>query len=139
MDPIYGYQVTNVEAQTAAPTSLLHWTRRMIEVRKANVAFGRGEFTDLGGSNPSVLSFLREHHGPDGSDVVLCVNNLSRFPQPVELDLRRFDGYRPVELLGGVEFPAIGELPYLLTVAGHGFFWFRLDRAASTAAGPVGG
>jgi maltose alpha-D-glucosyltransferase/alpha-amylase len=136
MDPVYGYQVTNVEAQTASPTSLLHFTRRMIEVRKANYAFGLGEFIDLGGSNPSVLSFLREFHGTEGSDIVLCVNNLSRFPQPVELDLRRFDGYRPVELLGGVEFPAIGELPYLLTVAGHGHFWFRLDPAPAAAAGP---
>ncbi len=131
MDPIYGYQVTNVEAQMAAPTSLLHFTRRMIEVRKANPAFGLGTFTDLGGSNPSVLSFLREYSPNPGeaqsADIVLCVNNLSRFAQPVELDLRRFEGYRPVELLGGVAFPLIGELPYLLTAAPHGSYWFRLD------------
>jgi maltose alpha-D-glucosyltransferase/alpha-amylase len=127
MDPIYGYQVTNVEAQMASPTSLLHFTRRMIEVRKANPAFGLGSFTDLGGSNPSVLSFLREYDGEHGCDVVLCVNNLSRFAQPVELDLRRFEGYRPVELLGGVAFPLIGELPYLLTAPPHGSYWFRLD------------
>jgi maltose alpha-D-glucosyltransferase/alpha-amylase len=69
-----------------------------------------------------VLTYLREF----GDDVVLCVNNLSRFPQPVELDLRRFLGAHPVELLGGVRFPAIGELPYLLTLSGHGFYWFRL-------------
>jgi maltose alpha-D-glucosyltransferase/alpha-amylase len=122
MDPIYGYQVTNVEAQLENTTSLLHWTRRMIEVRKQNPAFGRGTFLDFGGSNPSVLTFLREF----GDDLVLCVNNLSRFPQPVELDLRRYEGYRPIELLGGVEFPRIGELPYFLTLAGHGFYWFRL-------------
>jgi maltose alpha-D-glucosyltransferase/alpha-amylase len=135
MDPVYGYQVTNVEAQMQAPSSLLHWTRRMIEVRKANIAFGLGSFTDLGGSNPSVLSFIREHTGPDGRDIVLCVNNLSRFAQPVELDLRPYEGYRPTELLGGVEFPAIGELPYLLTLAGHGFYWLRLNPPAE-AAGP---
>jgi len=127
MDPVYGYQVTNVEAQMATPTSLLHFTRRMIEVRKANLAFGLGSFTDLGGSNPSVLSFLREYDGPECSDIVLCVNNLSRFAQPVELDLRRFEGYQPVELLGGVAFPLIGELPYLLTAPPHGSYWFRLD------------
>ncbi|GAA0632967.1 maltose alpha-D-glucosyltransferase [Sporichthya brevicatena] len=131
MDPIYGYQVTNVEAQMASPTSLLHFTRRMIEVRKANPAFGLGTFTDLGGSNPSVLSFLREYcpdpENPTRCDIVLCVNNLSRFAQPVELDLRRFEGYRPVELLGGVAFPLIGELPYLLTAPPHGSYWFRLD------------
>ncbi|MEN3359094.1 MAG: maltose alpha-D-glucosyltransferase / alpha-amylase [Mycobacteriales bacterium] len=124
MDSIYGYQVTNVEAQTRNTSSLLHWTRRMIQVRKANPAFGLGTFTDLGGSNPSVLSYVREF----GDDIVLCVNNLSRFPQPVELDLRRWEGVEPIELLGGSRFPRIGELPYLLTLAGHGFYWFRLPR-----------
>src|SRR6266540_3569460 len=117
MDPVYGYQVTNVEAQLENTTSLLHWTRRMIEVRKQNPAFGLGTFLDFGGSNPSVLTFLREF----GDDLVFCVNNLSRFPQPVELDLRAYEGFRPIELLGGVEFPRIGELPYFLTLAGHGF------------------
>ncbi|HEX7188851.1 MAG TPA: maltose alpha-D-glucosyltransferase [Actinomycetes bacterium] len=123
MDPIYGHQVTSVEAQLASSTSLLHWTRRMIEVRKQNPAFGLGTWEDLGGSNPSVLSFVRVF----GDDIVLCVNNLSRFPQPVELDLRRWEGYFPIELQGTVHFPQIGELPYLLTLAGHGFYWFRLS------------
>lgn len=122
MDAVYGYQVTNVEAQLANNSSLLHWTRRMIEVRKQNHAFGLGDFTDLGGSNPTVLSYVRTF----GEDTVLCVNNLSRFPQPVELDLRRFEGMQPIELLGGVRFPLIGELPYLLTLGSHGFYWFRL-------------
>jgi len=122
MDPVHGYQVTNVEAQLTSTTSFLHWTRRMISARKENPAFGLGTFADLGGSNPSVLSYLREF----GDDIVLCVNNLSRFAQPVELDLRPWEGCRLVELLGGVEFPTIGELPYLLTLAGHGFLWFRI-------------
>jgi maltose alpha-D-glucosyltransferase / alpha-amylase len=123
MDPIYGHQVTSVEANLASSTSFLHWTRRMIEVRKQNPAFGLGTWQDLGGSNPSVLSFIRSF----GDDIVLCVNNLSRFPQPVELDLRSWQHFRPVELLGTVPFPLIGELPYLLTIAGHGFYWFRLS------------
>jgi maltose alpha-D-glucosyltransferase/alpha-amylase len=122
MDPVYGYQVTNVEAQFSSTTSLLHWTRSMIRVRKENPAFGLGTFDDIGGSNPSVMSFLRAF----GDDIVLCINNLSRFAQPVELDLRKWEGWRPVELLGGAEFPTIGELPYLVTLAGHGFYWFRL-------------
>ena len=95
----------------------------MIEVRKQNPAFGLGTWQDLGGSNPTVLSFIRAF----GDDIVLCVNNLSRFPQPVELDLRSWQHYRPIELLGTVQFPLIGELPYLLTIAGHGFYWFRLS------------
>ena len=122
MDSVYGYQVTNVEGQSRTTSSLLHWTRKMLHLRRANPAFGLGEFIDVGGSNPSVLSFVRQF----GDDVVLCVNNLSRFPQPVELDLRRWEGWQPTELTGGVPFPAIGELPYMLSVGNHGFYWFGL-------------
>ena len=122
MDPVYGYQAVNVEAEMENASSLLHWTRRMIQTRKQHPCFGMGTFTDLGGSNPSVLSYVREF----GDDVVLCVNNLSRFPQPIELDLRQWQGVEPIELLGGVHFPTIGELPYLLTLGAHGFYWFRL-------------
>ncbi|HZK36117.1 MAG TPA: maltose alpha-D-glucosyltransferase, partial [Aeromicrobium sp.] len=125
MDPVFGYQAVNVEAQTQDRSSLLHWTRRMINIRKQHPAFGLGDFADLGGSNPSVLSYVRTH----GNDVMLCVNNLSRFPQPVELDLSDYEGINPIEMFGGVEFPAIGQLPYLLTLAGHGFYWFRLRGA----------
>ena len=121
-DPVYGYQVTNVEAQLRSSSSLLHWTKRMLEVRKEHPAFGLGEFRDVGGSNPSVLAFLRTF----GDDIMLCVNNLSRFPQPTELDLSDFEGRRPIELTGGVEFPRIGELPYLLTLSSHSFIWLRL-------------
>jgi maltose alpha-D-glucosyltransferase/alpha-amylase len=123
MDPVYGYQVINVEAQMRNSTSLLQWTRRMIDVRKRHPTFGMGSYEELPASNPSVLAFVREF----GDDVVLCVNNLSRFAQPVELDLRRFEGRTPVELVGGVHFPRVGELPYLLTLPGHGFYWFQLS------------
>ena len=144
MDPIYGYQSLNVEAQQRTPQSLLHWTRRMIEIRKRHPVFGLGAYEELTSSNPSVLAFVREYdaagmmaaqrllaeHGiaweHDADDRILCVNNLSRFPQPVELDLRRFMGVTPVECMGGVTFPRIGELPYLLTLPGHGFYWFQL-------------
>jgi maltose alpha-D-glucosyltransferase/alpha-amylase len=132
MDPIYGYQALNVEAQQRNPGSLLHWTKRMIEIRKRHPVFGLGGFEELNSSNPSVLAFVREYTGPvelegvDLSDHILCVNNLSRFPQPVELDLRRFKGITPVECMGGVIFPPIGDLPYLLTLPGHGFYWFQL-------------
>ncbi|MGW3294523.1 maltose alpha-D-glucosyltransferase [Streptomyces xiamenensis] len=124
MDPVHGYQVTNVEAAMSSPSSLLHWTRRMVEIRKQNPAFGLGTYAELPSSNPSVLAFLREH----GDDLVLCVHNFSRFSQPTELDLRMWEGRHPVELIGGVRFPAIGSLPYLLTLAGHGFYWFRLRQ-----------
>ncbi|TNC29715.1 maltose alpha-D-glucosyltransferase [Amycolatopsis alkalitolerans] len=140
MDPIYGYQAINVEAQRDAASSLLNWTRRMIEVRKQHHAFAEGEFIELGGSNPSVLAYKRTWMRPDGQlDVVLCVNNLSRFPQPVELNLAEHEGCTPMELTGGVSFPDIGELPYLLTLPGHGFYWFQLldeDAKARRGDGP---
>ena len=130
MDPIYGYQALNVEAQQNNSGSLLHWTKRMIEIRKRHPVFGLGRFEELSSSNPSVLAFVRELSEPgagtDGADQILCVNNLSRFPQPVELDLRRFKGVIPVECMGGVPFPPIGEFSYLLTLPGHGFYWFQL-------------
>ena len=135
-DPVYGYQSVNVEAQLENTSSLLHWTRRLVHARRRHPAFGLGDFVDLGGSNPSVLSYIREHRGDDDRDVILCVNNLSRFPQPVELDLRQWEGMVPVELLGGVPFPAVGELPYLLTLGGYGFLWLRLTEP--TTAGVEG-
>jgi len=142
MDPIYGYQALNVEAEERNGGSLLHWTKRMIEIRKRHPVFGQGGYEELNSSNPSVLAFVREYQHPaaeasghdpdpesDQTDMVLCVNNLSRFPQPVELDLRRFEGISPVECMGGVVFPSIGELSYLLTLPGHGFYWFQLPPA----------
>ncbi|MGH3870200.1 MAG: maltose alpha-D-glucosyltransferase [Pseudonocardiaceae bacterium] len=122
MDPVYGYQAVNVEAQSNSAQSLLNWTRRMIQVRHAHPAFGLGDFTELGSSNPTVLAYRRHH----ADDLMICVNNLSRFPQPVELDLSEHEGGVPVELTGGAHFPPIGELPYLLTLPGHGFYWFQI-------------
>ncbi len=123
LDPVYGYQALNVEAQMRSSSSLLNWTRKIIHVRKEHPVFGMGSYEELGSSNPSVLAFVREF----GDDKVLCVNNLSRFPQPVELDLRRFEGMVPVELTGLVRFPRVGDLPYLLSLPGHGFMWFGLQ------------
>ena len=126
-DPIYGYQSVNVEAQRDSNTSLLNWTRTMLAVRRRHDAFAVGSFRELGGSNPSVLAYVREADG----DVVMCVNNLSRFPQPIELNLQHYSGYIPVEMTGYVEFPPIGQLPYLLTLPGHGFYWFQLRAPSS--------
>jgi maltose alpha-D-glucosyltransferase/alpha-amylase len=121
-DPVYGYQSINVEAQRGSSTSVLNWTRTMLAVRRRHEAFAIGTFHELGGSNPSILAFQRV----TASDVVLCVNNLSRFPQPIELNLQQWAGYRPIELTGRVRFPRIGQRPYLLTLPGHGFYWFQL-------------
>jgi maltose alpha-D-glucosyltransferase/alpha-amylase len=137
-DPVYGFQSVNVEAQLNNTSSLLHWTRRMLQVRREHPAFGLGDFNELGSSNPSVLAYLRHLPGSDevSEDLVICVNNLSRFPQPVELNLSEHAGRVPVELTGGVRFPAIGELPYLLTLPGHGFYWFQLTSELDEGESP---
>jgi len=122
MDPVYGYQALNVEGELRDPSSLLHWLQRMLQVRKRHPLFGIGSFDVLSAENPSVLAYVREWE----DDVVLCVNNLSRFAQPVELSLQRFEGRTPIELLGRVPFPRIGELPYLLTLGPYGFYWFQI-------------
>jgi maltose alpha-D-glucosyltransferase/alpha-amylase len=85
-----------------------------------------GTFRELGGSNPSVLAYVRELDRDGEADAVVCVNNLSRFPQPIELNLQQWSGYSPVEMTGHVEFPPIGQLPYMFTLPGHGFYWFQL-------------
>ncbi len=122
MDPLYGYEAVNVEAQTRDPGSLLSWMKRMLAVRKTSHAFGRGKLTFLRPGNRKVLAYLREL----GDEAILCVANLGRSAQPAELDLSRFKGRVPLELLGRTPFPPIGELPYMLTLPAHSFYWFRL-------------
>ena len=126
MDPIYGFDAVNVEAQQRDPSSLLNWMRRMINVRQAHRAFGRGTLRLLYPRNRKILAYLRESDG----DRILCVANLSRSAQAVELDLSEFRGHVPVEVLGRSPFPPVGELPYLLTLPGHGFYWFVLAEEA---------
>ncbi len=122
MDSVYGYAAVNVEAQLRDPASLLHWMKQLLAVRASSQAFGRGRLAFLKPGNRKVLAYLREL----GDDAILCVANVARSAQPVELDLRRFRGRVPVEMLGRTAFPPIGELPYLLTLPAHGFYWFRL-------------
>jgi maltose alpha-D-glucosyltransferase / alpha-amylase len=129
VDPPYGYHTINVDAQERTPTSLLRWMRRLIGVRKAQKAFGRGTQEFLHPVNKRVLVFLRRYE----NEIVLCVNNLSRYAQPVEVDLREFSGLVPVELWSCEAFPTIGDLPYFFTMAPHGFLWFRLVRPEDVA------
>jgi len=126
MDPVYGFQALNVEAQRRDPGSFLHWTRRILEVRKRHRdVFGTGSLEVLDVENPAVLAYVRRL----GGESLLCVNNLSRFPRAAELHLGPFEGLRPVELFGLSVFPRISTLPYVITLAEHGFFWFRLTEA----------
>jgi maltose alpha-D-glucosyltransferase / alpha-amylase len=127
VDPVYGYQAINVEAQLRTPTSLLNWMRRIIHIRKRYKAFGRGSLRFLHPENPRILAYIREYE----QEKLLIVNNLSRFAQPVEMDLREFAGCVPVELFGETPFPRIGEWPYMLSLGPHGFLWFRLESAGA--------
>jgi maltose alpha-D-glucosyltransferase/alpha-amylase len=127
MDPVYGYQSINVEAQERSPFSLLNWMKRMIGLRKQFKVFGRGSIEFLPSENRKVLAYLRKYE----DDQIVCVANLARSVQPVELDLARFKGMTPVEMLGLTEFPPIGELPYFLTLPGYAFYWFRLQQSPS--------
>ncbi|UYN97784.1 MAG: maltose alpha-D-glucosyltransferase [Enhydrobacter sp.] len=122
MDSLYGYEIVNVEAQTRDPHSLLNWMRRMLSVRRTHLAFGRGTLRFLYPKNRKIFAFLREHQG----ETILCVANVSRTPQAVELDLSEFTGRVPIELNGGSLFPPIGQLTYLLTLPPYGFYWFVL-------------
>jgi maltose alpha-D-glucosyltransferase/alpha-amylase len=123
-DPVYGYQVINVESQQGDPSSLLNWTRRMIAVRKQHPAFGRGTMTLLYPRNRKVLTYVRETE----NEKVLCVANLSRTAQAVEIDLSRYKGAVPIELTGRSPFPPVGDLPYMLTLPAFGFYWFLLTE-----------
>jgi maltose alpha-D-glucosyltransferase/alpha-amylase len=124
MDPVYGYESVNVEAQSRSLSSLLSATKRLISVRKSTPAFGRGTMTFIRPINRSVLAYVRQH----GDEAILCVANLSRSAQATELDLSAWKGRIPLEMLGRTHFPAIGELPYMVTLAPYGFYWFQLQE-----------
>jgi maltose alpha-D-glucosyltransferase/alpha-amylase len=124
LNPVYGYPAVNVERQRRSQHSLLSWMRRIVQVRKSTSIFGRGSMEILYPANHRVLAYLRQL----GEETVLVVNNLSASAQAVELDLSRFKGNILVEMFGRNIFPRVSELPYLLTLGPHQFYWFRLRR-----------
>jgi maltose alpha-D-glucosyltransferase / alpha-amylase len=124
MDPVWGYEAINVEAQQSDPSSLLNWMRNMIALRKIFKVFGRGTLELLNPPNRKVLAYLRRYE----DEQVLCIANLSRFSQPVELDLAELEGTTPVEMLGYVPFPKIERQPYRLSLGPYGFLWLELAR-----------
>jgi maltose alpha-D-glucosyltransferase/alpha-amylase len=129
MDPVWGYQALNVEAQQSDPSSLLNWMRNMIALRKLFGVFGRGNLEFLAPLNRKILAYVRRF----GDERILCVTNLSRYAQPVDLDLAEFAGQTPIEMLGYVEFPRITAEPYRLTLGPYGFFWLELHETPESA------
>jgi maltose alpha-D-glucosyltransferase/alpha-amylase len=124
MDPVYGYQAVNIEAQLRTPTSLLRWLRRFIAMRKEHPVFGMGSYEPLKTDNHRIFAHVRRFE----DDIALCVHNMARSAQAVQLDLSEFQGRFPEEMFGRTRFPQIGELNYLLTLAPRGFFWFLLKQ-----------
>ena len=122
MDPVYGYQAVNVEAQLRTPTSVLRWLHRFIALRKEHPVFGLGTYEPLQSDNSKIFAHIRRFE----EDIVLCVHNVARSAQAVQLDLSEYKKLIPEEMFGRTRFPAVGELPYLLTLAPRGFFWFQL-------------
>jgi maltose alpha-D-glucosyltransferase/alpha-amylase len=136
MDPVYGYEAVNVEAQSRSLASQLSWTKRLIAVRKSSKLFGRGSLSFIRPANRSVLVYVRQYQ----NEVLVCVANLSRSAQAAEIDLSPWRGRVPLEMLGRTKFPPIGDNPYLITLAPYGFYWFQLSETGgadtSVAAGP---
>jgi maltose alpha-D-glucosyltransferase/alpha-amylase len=130
MDPVYGYEAVNVEAQSRSLASLLSWTKRLIAVRKSSKVFSRGSLSFIRPTNRSVLVYVRQYE----DEVLVCVANLSRSAQAAEIDMSPWRGRRPLELLGRTSFPVIGESSYLVTLAPYGFFWLQLCELSETAA-----
>src|SRR5207247_7890540 len=133
MDSVYGFEAVNVEAQSRSPSSLLNWIKRLIAARRSRRAFGRGTLRFLYPANRKVIAYLREY----GDEIVLCVANLSRSAQAVELDLAEFRGRQVVEVLGRSVFPRIGELTHLRTLQPYSFYWFELAPGADVFGRPA--
>ena len=130
LDPAYHYEACNVEAQLDNPHSLLWWMRRMLALRKRWRALGEGKCEFLQPDNHKILSYILRHE----NEIILVVANLSRFSQPVELDLSAFKQRVPIELFGRTQFPAIGDTPYFLTLGPHNFYWFSLEAKPQPVA-----
>ena len=127
IDPAYHYEAVNVEAQQENPHSLLNWTKRLIALRKQYKAFGRGTLEFLYPSNQRVIAYFRRYQ----EETVLVVANLSRFAQPVQLDLQKYEGFTPVEMFGRTDFPVISEASYSLTLGPNSFYWFSMEQRAA--------
>ena len=129
IDPEYHYEAVNVEMQQDNPSSLLWFTKRLIDLRRRHPAFGRGSIEMFSPDNPRVLAFVRRYE----DEVILVIANLSRQIQFAELDLHAFKGMVPVELFGRTPFPALGDAPFFLTLGEHEFYWFALQKSESPA------
>lgn len=128
LDPEYHYEAVNVEIQNWNTSSLLWWMKRLINKRKQYKAFSRGDMKFISSENPKILAFTRTYQ----EQTMLVVVNLSRYTQPVELNLGEFNGYYPVEVFSKNKFPIVkNDTAYFLTLGGHDCQWFILEQSQS--------
>ncbi len=132
-DSEHHYEAVNVENQEANPASLLWWMRRQIRLRHAHPVFGRGTIRFLEPDNGRVLAFVRE----SDEEAILVLANLSQHPQATTLDLSDFRGVEPLELAGGVRFPAVGEEPWPVMLGGHDSLWLQLRKSTEEMSGEM--
>ncbi|KJF17867.1 maltose alpha-D-glucosyltransferase [Acidithrix ferrooxidans] len=130
MDPVYGYEALNVESQLLNPSSFLQWLRHMLWIRRGNPVFGTGDFESIENDNDAIFSFVRRD--PETGTAILCVNNFARTAMPVSLDISAYEGNIARELLGGVVFPRITSVPYVLTLSAYGTFWFDISASGTS-------
>lgn len=130
MDPVYGYEALNVESQLLNPSSFLQWLRHMLWIRRGNPVFGTGDFESIENDNDAIFSFVRRD--PETGTAILCVNNFARTAMPVSLDIGAYEGNIARELLGGVVFPRITSVPYVLTLSAYGTFWFDISASGTS-------
>ncbi len=126
VDPEYNYITTNVENQSRNLSSLLWFMRGVIALRKRYKAFGRGRMQFLQSDNKKVLTFLRTY----GQENILVVANLSRYSQAASIRMPDHVGFRVKALFSDNEFPRVTEVPYVVTLAPHTFFWLALEPPA---------
>jgi maltose alpha-D-glucosyltransferase / alpha-amylase len=139
---VYHFNHVNVEAQLAHSSSLLHWLRQMLAVRKAHPSFGLGGYRNVQTDSEQVLAFLRElpEDNPEGeqAESVLCVFNLSQHPVATSVKLPEYADRGLRDCFGGTPFPAFGDDGKLtLTLGSHDFFWLRVRALASNLASPA--
>ena len=123
-NPVNGYRVVNVAAQQRRSDSLLARVKRLLQVRRRHVAFGRGTIEFVRTGNEAVLAFIRGHL----NDTILVVANLSGSVQSVTLELpESIIGLALVEIADDVAFPAAGSSPYPLALAPYASYWLAAD------------
>ena len=136
-----GYAHLTVATEMGRPDSLLHFTRRILHLRRSHPVLGRGGFLLRPTSDDAVLAHTRcdDPSAPEGESL-LCVANLSATPRSVTIEVPELAGRRTIDLFGGCPFPSIDEHGRLtLTLGARGYYWLSVDRDTPESVENAGG